>query len=145
MFSFYFTDADGDNITIFNQLDFDYFLSRKIYKVFIAKARFQENPAVAPIASTSAPNLPRHARIRCDDCDKGIYGIRYKCLECHDFDLCMECEPNAHKHHVMVRIADPNDNILIQQFVGTNIDDKNASASKSAKDPISGYLTFVRT
>ena len=30
--------------------------------------------------------------ICCDKCgEKGIVGIRWKCLKCHDYDLCHKC------------------------------------------------------
>ncbi|XP_055303023.1 protein ref(2)P-like [Sitodiplosis mosellana] len=111
----YYQDADGDHVTIFNALDFDIFKEQGINKVFVVKSgpvktvQFQEKPTVASTASTSAPNRAHHANVICDSCDKEIYGYRYKCLECHDFDLCMECEPKSHNHHLMIRIADPQD------------------------------------
>lgn len=67
-------------------------------------------PAPAPAASsatlstsTSAPQLARvlHPNVICDGCDKSIFGYRYKCLECADFDLCAECEPKSHNHHLV--------------------------------------------
>merc|ERR1711862_377741 len=46
-----------------------------------------------------------HKRIICDGCKKNpIFGTRFKCYECPDFDLCQECEKPMHKHHVMLRI-----------------------------------------
>lgn len=128
------TDEEGDKITIFNALDFGIFQEQKIKKVFVVKTngttksvQFQENrnvastaaaPAPAPATSsaalstsTSAPQLSRvlHPNVICDGCDKSIFGYRYKCLECADFDLCMECEPKLQHHHLMVRIAEPSD------------------------------------
>lgn len=109
------TDADHDNITIFNALDFGIFQEQKITKVYVVKTKsvqFQESPitpTTAPTATTSAAHRAHHANVICDGCDKEIFGYRYKCLECHDFDLCMVCEPHQHAQHLMIRIANPND------------------------------------
>ncbi|XP_035210298.1 next to BRCA1 gene 1 protein-like isoform X1 [Stegodyphus dumicola] len=51
-----------------------------------------------------------HEDIFCDNCDQLIHGIRYKCGNCSDFDLCQECEslPNIHnKNHVFLKIRYP--------------------------------------
>ncbi|GBC09673.1 hypothetical protein RclHR1_09030005 [Rhizophagus clarus] len=41
-----------------------------------------------------------HNRIYCDICGKNpIYGIRYKCGNCRDFDVCSKCEVNISKLH----------------------------------------------
>lgn len=62
-------------------------------------------------SSASVDDIRRylHSGVICDNCDKEIRGYRYKCLECADFDLCMECEPTNHSQHLMLRIANPND------------------------------------
>ncbi|XP_038061719.1 E3 ubiquitin-protein ligase MIB2-like [Patiria miniata] len=40
----------------------------------------------------------KHPNMNCDGCQEdGIVGIRWKCLECHDFDLCHSCY-NEGKH-----------------------------------------------
>ena len=46
-----------------------------------------------------------HHGFKCDACDmQPIIGLRYKCLECPDFDLCNGChKKEAHKEHKMVR------------------------------------------
>ena len=51
----------------------------------------------------AAPPKPVvHLYIQCDECKKNnITGIRYKCKECKNFDLCEECYKNKsdqHKH-----------------------------------------------
>jgi len=46
----------------------------------------------------------------CDGCDKYIYGVRHKCLDCPDWDLCSACHPSAHlihSGHRFVPVYDP--------------------------------------
>ena len=46
----------------------------------------------------------------CDGCDQPIFGLRYKCLVCPDYDLCEECETKAlHSEHDMIRMECPTD------------------------------------
>jgi len=35
----------------------------------------------------------------CDSCNKRIVGVRFKCTDCPDYDLCGECEPKAKTVH----------------------------------------------
>lgn len=35
----------------------------------------------------------------CDGCEKYIYGVRHKCIDCPDWDYCSSCIPNAHFIH----------------------------------------------
>lgn len=51
---------------------------------------------------------PEHVGVVCDGCSSGIFGIRYKCLVCPDYDLCSSCEKQGkHVDHNMVTIKDP--------------------------------------
>ena len=37
-----------------------------------------------------------------------IYGIRYKCFVCKDYDLCESCESKSiHDHHAFIKIRSP--------------------------------------
>ncbi|CAL1694541.1 unnamed protein product [Somion occarium] len=43
-----------------------------------------------------------HAGVRCDVCKtKPLEGVRFKCLDCPNYDLCRSCvaDPEARKHH----------------------------------------------
>lgn len=56
-----------------------------------------------------------HANVFCNECDEEIFGYRYKCLECGNYDLCMLCEfKMLHKEHKMMRFADPN--VFVSHF-----------------------------
>lgn len=41
----------------------------------------------------------------CDGCDKKIYGIRHKCLNCPDWDYCNDCAKDAQRTHPRHRFA----------------------------------------
>lgn len=42
----------------------------------------------------SFPTHPKtkHPNVTCDGCDRRMFGVRYKCLHCPDYDLCATCE-----------------------------------------------------
>lgn len=57
--------------------------------------------------------LPRHSAY-CDDCDASIFGNRYKCFDCPDFDLCERCFASNSSHssmHNFIRISEPDNYI----------------------------------
>lgn len=57
---------------------------------------------------TQAKSKIEHVGIVCDGCEKGVYGFRYKCLQCSNYDLCSECESKGiHPEHSMIRISVP--------------------------------------
>eukprot|EP01091_Cochliopodium_minus_P020913 TRINITY_DN930_c0_g1_i1.p1 TRINITY_DN930_c0_g1~~TRINITY_DN930_c0_g1_i1.p1 ORF type:complete len:416 (-),score=150.99 TRINITY_DN930_c0_g1_i1:93-1340(-) len=65
--------------------------------------------------NSSEPVVKRH-RAFCDRCSQSIVGIRWKCLECPDFDFCDSCYlvanqvetiKNHDKKHTFCKIEDP--------------------------------------
>lgn len=54
-----------------------------------------------------------HKNVLCDKCDQTIFGVRYKCIDCPDFDLCQSCEnsdPKIMSHtpdHQMIKMPKP--------------------------------------
>jgi len=55
----------------------------------------------------------------CDGCDKYIFGVRYKCLDCPDWDYCATCVVNAsfiHPRHRFVPIYEPISEIHATHF-----------------------------
>ncbi|KAJ4396563.1 hypothetical protein N0V93_000783 [Gnomoniopsis smithogilvyi] len=56
-----------------------------------------------------APGRDQRHHAICDGCDKFIFGIRHKCLDCPDWDYCADCIVNAgfvHPDHRFVPIYD---------------------------------------
>lgn len=65
-------------------------------------------PKVANFLCNSGRNV-RHSAV-CDGCDKFIFGVRHKCLNCPDWDYCSDCVKNAkliHPRHRFVPIYEP--------------------------------------
>ncbi|KAH8550697.1 hypothetical protein BGW37DRAFT_498061 [Umbelopsis sp. PMI_123] len=54
-------------------------------------------------------NTNNHAGVRCDGCEQWIYGVRYKCGNCEDFDYCSKCEATMEHYpgHVFLKIKKP--------------------------------------
>ncbi|KAF9906537.1 hypothetical protein BX616_000685 [Lobosporangium transversale] len=52
-----------------------------------------------------------HMSIICDRCNETVYGVRYKCVNCADYDLCGDCEalpePVHDPTHIMLKIRQP--------------------------------------
>ncbi|EIM92871.1 uncharacterized protein STEHIDRAFT_136582 [Stereum hirsutum FP-91666 SS1] len=68
-------------------------------------------PTVPEAASTSTKAEVLH-NATCDMCDSRIKGIRWKCLNCPDFDTCKSCfaiVPIQHPGHSFVRVNSPKD------------------------------------
>lgn len=135
---FLILDLEGDRITLFNTLDFGIFYEAQINKVFVevgssVTPTSPTNPSTST-GTTGAATGPkvRHTNVICDQCDRDIYGFRYKCMECYDYDLCMDCESKmGHKEHLMLRIPDPKDADTVSTAAGfllpNNLDKKVSS------------------
>ena len=59
-----------------------------------------------------------HPGIICDGCNGPIYGARFKCMTCSDYDLCSICEGKGiHVDHSMVELTQPvNSNSWMPPF-----------------------------
>ncbi|KAF2009268.1 hypothetical protein BU24DRAFT_415191 [Aaosphaeria arxii CBS 175.79] len=65
-------------------------------------------PTIADFLCNAGRNV-RHSAV-CDGCEKFIYGVRHKCLNCPDWDFCSECIKSAkfiHPRHRFVPIYEP--------------------------------------
>ncbi|KAH8835582.1 hypothetical protein DL96DRAFT_1702560 [Flagelloscypha sp. PMI_526] len=93
-----------------------------------------------PVQNTPAeePSLPVHDRIICDFCNTTVVGVRHKCLDCADFDLCTACIGNggAEAHnpfHEFFEINEPGHVIVHTIFAGEG--EREAPRQGPARSP----------
>lgn len=79
----------------------------------------QEPPKVVKVDESLSKSqvTTSHVGITCDGCKKWpIVGKRYKCLVCHDFDLCQTCEEKNDHMHPMVRCSTQANNFVLERI-----------------------------
>lgn len=60
------------------------------------------NPSRTETDDDETPRLL--PQVLCDGCEVVITDLRYKCIQCPDFDLCLKCESQGlHPEHIMLR------------------------------------------
>lgn len=106
-FSLFWKDQDGDFIT-FNSdeelLEALGFVSDGMLRVFIKESDGHSTEGPKPDESTGE----RHPNVICDGCEGAIFGSRFKCVVCADYDLCASCEKKGiHNEHDMLKITTP--------------------------------------
>jgi len=78
----------------------------------LAQTQFGQ-PTSIPVPPPKDEGDQQHPGVVCDGCGAGIVGIRYKCNNCPDYDLCQACEAKGGVHdasHVFLKIAKPVQN-----------------------------------
>lgn len=88
------------------------------------------HPKHAFLPAVKGTRMPDHINARmapgrnqlhhaiCDGCDNYITGVRYKCLDCPDWDYCAECNLSikfSHPNHRFVPIYEQLDTVRTQQ------------------------------
>jgi hypothetical protein len=90
----------------------------------------------APGAATE--DVPARHHAICDQCDQGIVGVRHKCLDCPDFDLCNVCNSGKAVHeegHVFYAMHDPNVRAVPKDVMEAHLQQKaqQAAAEEEAR------------
>ncbi|TFK77453.1 hypothetical protein BDN72DRAFT_873746 [Pluteus cervinus] len=74
-------------------------------------------------SSSQGPLPAVHRGVYCDMCTKGIVGVRHKCVDCPDYDLCTACfdDSGVEKHntlHTFINIKEPGRVIVHTVYSG---------------------------
>ncbi|XP_046688188.1 sequestosome-1-like [Homalodisca vitripennis] len=110
-----FPSIQNDNFVIFWQdADNDYITLSSDEELIVALTTAASQPIKLYIhlksnnAQGSNSQGVQHPGVFCDGCEGGVFGYRYKCVTCPDFDLCAKCEGSGkHSEHFMLRMASP--------------------------------------
>jgi sequestosome 1 len=74
---------------------------------------------IRPDNTEAQSNAAFHPGVVCDGCQGPIYGSRFKCAVCPDFDLCTLCnEQGKHTEHAMMLLRTPEQRQHFDTFVG---------------------------
>ncbi|XP_076677009.1 refractory to sigma P isoform X2 [Andrena cerasifolii] len=98
-------DADNDVILITSNEELE--IASEYFRSSVKKLYIKLGPRKQEMRTFKKEGVV-HFNIYCDHCDRGISGMRYKCIQCEDYDLCSECETSgAHAKHYMIRMPRP--------------------------------------
>lgn len=109
-FSVFWRDEDADEISVSSDEELIIALTEMksdVNKFYVNTATSgsedSDEEKIAPEGPTQI-----HQGVTCDGCNKGLKGFRYKCLQCDDYDLCVDCEMKGfHSEHIMMRMPVP--------------------------------------
>jgi len=94
-FCFKYRDDEGDIISISSTLELKEAI--RIAKLIEIESPVIKFVIIATPKEVKSEDVVHHAI--CDGCEQNIKGIRYKCLNCPDYDLCSSCIQSKEKIH----------------------------------------------
>ncbi|RIB22561.1 hypothetical protein C2G38_1998633, partial [Gigaspora rosea] len=72
----------------------------------------------------------------CDNCEKLIFGTRFKCMYCENFDLCKKCESHCNHDvsHAVIKIKWPIHNKIYRSLFLPHHTNESMTLSKVSCD-----------
>lgn len=106
-FTLYWIDPEGDEIVMSSDAELVQALQNMkdgLLRIYVIVTHGMKRGGAVP--GTSAQGL--HAGVVCDVCDQEIRGVRYKCLQCENYDLCGPCHGRkVHEEHDLLKLVNP--------------------------------------
>eukprot|EP00745_Piridium_sociabile_P029036 TRINITY_DN47042_c0_g2_i1.p1 TRINITY_DN47042_c0_g2~~TRINITY_DN47042_c0_g2_i1.p1 ORF type:complete len:516 (+),score=130.87 TRINITY_DN47042_c0_g2_i1:303-1850(+) len=115
-FELYWQDTDGDFVTFSSSVEMMEAVHHStdgVLRVFVKRTEAGQNTATGGDTDgekEKGGEEPKvhHPGVVCDGCETAIYGPRYKCVICPDYDLCSTCEQKGvHSQHDKFKITHP--------------------------------------
>merc|ERR1712018_32505 len=102
-------DEDGDEVVVASDEELEVALAALPGPVYKFRVRMMETKKDGNGSGKACPRSAQvHPGVTCDGCEGPVYGPRYKCLTCPDYDLCGSCEARGlHVQHKMIILAAP--------------------------------------
>ena len=102
---YFLTDNENDMISFSSDdelIDALGFVGDGIFRIYI-----KADSPVPP--SNQTPAGPEHFGVVCDGCEGKVFGKRFKCQQCPNYDLCSSCRGTGlHGHHNFSEIESPS-------------------------------------
>merc|ERR1712018_574956 len=102
-------DEDGDEVVVASDEELEVALAALPAPVYKFRVRLMDTKKDGNGSEKACPRSAQvHPGVTCDGCEGPVFGPRYKCLTCPDYDLCGSCEARGlHVKHKMIRLAAP--------------------------------------
>ncbi|KAK7485606.1 hypothetical protein BaRGS_00023181 [Batillaria attramentaria] len=119
-FRMYWQDQDGDFVIFSSTPELQEAISCSsedgLLRIYVKRTGAQEGSSTDQDSGATASGDSTkdekekvfHPGVVCDGCEGSIYGPRYKCIVCPDYDLCSTCEQKGiHPEHDKFKITHP--------------------------------------
>jgi len=112
-----YIDEDGDEIVLSSEEELQEAMKIAHQNCNALRVIVKYDDSVLNDSNSEKILMPHHVGVTCDGCEKSIVGVRYKCGNCPDFDLCEICENVDGIHdpsHIFLKIKRPTRGLGIQ-------------------------------
>ena len=83
-------------------------VARIVYLFYVSCFNHLFSIYIHTLGNTVVQDKVLHPRVTCDGCSGPVYGTRYKCTVCPNYDLCERCKSmKRHLMHPMTAIRSP--------------------------------------
>lgn len=104
-FNLFWTDPEGDQIAF--STDEELVEALGFVEDGVLRIKIKETKKAQTEEKKEGEGI-RHPGVVCDGCESPIFGNRFKCMVCPDYDLCDPCEKKGlHPEHDMMKITSP--------------------------------------